>query len=47
MTRLLLVNTDLTSALIGQLIHAGDSSKSMAGINQFVTFLSEKEDLRK
>ena len=30
-----------------QLIHAGDSSKSMAGINQFVTFLSEKEDLRK
>ena len=30
-----------------QLIHAGDSQKSMAGINQFVSFLSEKEDLRK
>jgi len=30
-----------------QLIQAGDSQKSMAGINQFVSFLSEKEDNRK
>ena len=30
-----------------QLIHAGDSQKSMAGINQFVSFLSEKEGSRK
>ena len=30
-----------------QLIHAGDSQKSMAGINQFVSFLSEKEEARK
>ena len=30
-----------------QLINAGDSQKSMAGINQFVSFLSEKEDVKR
>ena len=30
-----------------QLIQAGDSKTSMAGINQFVSFLSDKEDSRK
>ena len=29
------------------LIQAGDSKTSMAGINQFVSFLSDKEDSRK
>ena len=27
-----------------QLIHAGDNQRNMAGINQFVSFLSEKEE---
>ena len=30
-----------------QLIHAGDNQKNMAGINQFVSFLSEKEDMKR
>ena len=30
-----------------RLIQAGDSKTSMAGINQFVSFLSDKEDSRK
>ena len=30
-----------------QLIHAGDNQKNMAGINQFVSFLSEKEDQKR
>ena len=30
-----------------QLIHAGDNQRNMAGINQFVSFLSEKEELKR
>ena len=30
-----------------QLIHAGDNQRNMAGINQFVSFLSEKDEMKR